>query len=556
MRVAIRIQVWLLIREIQLCLPTVHVVSDNQVPETFMPILRYARRCLSEELPLHHVGTLAICVELPNSMIRYTDVFVSYDGRTMALAMGNLNPSELPFTVTFESQLLTGERLVTVDGVAHLLPMTVEAMVVVDVMADDFRQQFVTHLERIDERVEPACIDYREFSLYALTEFIRNNAIDEFELMLRRGKIYERSRGQFHFSTKGLQELQQSVLRGEAKLHEVRAARVANIDPQIEGSREYSAEADAAGYTYLQERNLAIATRRSQLTKWGLLFASAVVFFLAFGFWFGWAISGLLLLVVLVHEFGHAIPMALFGYRNRQILFIPFFGAAAFGEKHDAPAWQQLIVLFMGPLPGIIIPLLVMGAMLFQQSDEGLMFDTHGLVSQIALLALVLNYLNLLPLGFLDGGKIVQILFLSRFVRARFVFQLCSALTFLALALWLQEAIIGIVALFSFLPLPAQWRFGTLVKCLQSRLIDQSISNNSEDLRKRNEVFRMLREPPFDRVLPAQRMETAKQLIEYVEARSVGWPTLIGGMVVYLMSLILPIVFLIVIMVIGDAWLI
>ncbi|NIQ53384.1 MAG: hypothetical protein GWN71_08090, partial [Gammaproteobacteria bacterium] len=54
-----------------------------------------------------------------------------------------------------------------------------------------------------------------------------------------------------------------------------------------------------------------------------LFLLSAVAFSAAVGFFFGWRFVPLLLVVILVHELGHLTGMALFGYRDRRILFIP-----------------------------------------------------------------------------------------------------------------------------------------------------------------------------------------------------------------------------------------
>src|SRR5690349_6394687 len=59
--------------------------------------------------------------------------------------------------------------------------------------------------------------------------------------------------------------------------------------------------------------------------------------------------------VLFLHEGGHIVGMRLFGFRDLDMLFVPFVGALASGTKNNAPEWQHAIVLHLGPLPGLIV---------------------------------------------------------------------------------------------------------------------------------------------------------------------------------------------------------
>lgn len=136
-----------------------------------------------------------------------------------------------------------------------------------------------------------------------------------------------------------------------------------------------------------------------------------------------------LMIVLLVHEAGHALTMRAFGYRDLKMFFIPFFGAAASGVKHDASAWQRALVALMGPLPGLVFALI---GILFAPFDG-------DLFSTIVVLALYLNAFNLLPFGGLDGGRYLDITVFARWPVAR---QIVGHLGGLALAWigWQLEA--------------------------------------------------------------------------------------------------------------------
>jgi Zn-dependent protease len=111
---------------------------------------------------------------------------------------------------------------------------------------------------------------------------------------------------------------------------------------------------------------------------------------------------GIVVVVLLLHETGHFLGMRLFGYRNLRMFFIPFFGAAASGKKHAAPAWQQAIVLLLGPLPGIVLAAILTAAMGLGLNDS---------LGNGVLLLVIINAFNLLPLVPLDGGRLLDVLF-------------------------------------------------------------------------------------------------------------------------------------------------
>jgi membrane-associated protease RseP (regulator of RpoE activity) len=98
----------------------------------------------------------------------------------------------------------------------------------------------------------------------------------------------------------------------------------------------------------------------------------------------------LLISIIFIHEAGHFLGMRWFGYRNTKIAFVPFFGGVATGVRPNAPAWQQAIILLLGPLPG------------------------DGLLVAAGYAFLLINALNLAPVVPLDGGQLLRVLFFAR----------------------------------------------------------------------------------------------------------------------------------------------
>jgi Zn-dependent protease len=139
---------------------------------------------------------------------------------------------------------------------------------------------------------------------------------------------------------------------------------------------------------------------------------------------------GTVLVVLLLHESGHFLGMRLFGYRNVRMFFIPFFGAAVSGSKHAAPAWQQGIVLLLGPLPGIALAAVLTATL-------GL--SAQQLLGDAALWLVVINGFNLLPLVPLDGGRLLDVLLCWGRPRLAVALQVLAAGGLGALA-WLERS--------------------------------------------------------------------------------------------------------------------
>lgn len=123
--------------------------------------------------------------------------------------------------------------------------------------------------------------------------------------------------------------------------------------------------------------------------------------------------------VVLFHELGHYVMMKLFGYSNVRMLFLPFMGAFVHGHKEEYIQSQSVLVVLAGPMPGII---------------AGVLFWIVGFEYQIqwmvetSLFLFVINIINLIPILPLDGGRLLNILFLERIEILQVIFTFASSL--------------------------------------------------------------------------------------------------------------------------------
>jgi len=143
----------------------------------------------------------------------------------------------------------------------------------------------------------------------------------------------------------------------------------------------------------------------------GTLLMISVVAFLAVTFRDSSATDlAVLVGVLLLHEAGHLIGMRAFGFTDLRMLFLPFLGAAVSGRKPGATAFEHAAVSLLGPLPGLLIAL----PLAFLAGPVDLKAGTMPLLAQVVVMLTVINWLNLLPILPLDGGRLFETLVFSR----------------------------------------------------------------------------------------------------------------------------------------------
>jgi Zn-dependent protease len=115
------------------------------------------------------------------------------------------------------------------------------------------------------------------------------------------------------------------------------------------------------------------------------------------GIWFAVGFA----LLIFVHECGHLLAAKHFGLKVGAPVFIPFLGALIALKEAPRNAWIESVVGIGGPLLGSA------GALVC----EGIYLATGNRMFQaLANTGFLLNLFNLMPVGFLDGGRIVTAL--------------------------------------------------------------------------------------------------------------------------------------------------
>jgi Zn-dependent protease len=134
--------------------------------------------------------------------------------------------------------------------------------------------------------------------------------------------------------------------------------------------------------------------------KWGFLFVKFFGFFISVGaytLWFGsWTFALGFVLLILVHELGHAFEARRQGLHVSLPTFIPFIGAYVRIRHAGLTPWRNARIALAGPIAG---GLASAGVWAYGAAHGSQMLET------LANLGFLLNAFNMLPIGFLDGGQ-------------------------------------------------------------------------------------------------------------------------------------------------------
>lgn len=171
---------------------------------------------------------------------------------------------------------------------------------------------------------------------------------------------------------------------------------------------------------------------KSSINIW-LRSASSLALYLILGYYIFHSFEMLLLItaIVVFHELGHFFAMKSFRYKDLGIFFIPLLGAYVSGSKREISQKESAVILLAGPLPGIIIGIILY---LFYQTNSDLTIAGISFYT-ISILLILLNLINLIPVYPLDGGQLLNRVFLDEesWVSKVFVFLSAAFLCWVAL---------------------------------------------------------------------------------------------------------------------------
>jgi Zn-dependent protease len=272
---------------------------------------------------------------------------------------------------------------------------------------------------------------------------------------------------------------------------------------------------------------------------WGnailIFLVSMIVFVTAGSQQWSWKYALMLVPILFVHELGHYAAMRAFDYRNLRMFFLPFFGAAVAGRHYNVPGWKKVVVSIMGPAPGIVLGAVIGGI--------GLVLHQSGLI-QIALVMLILNGINLLPVLPLDGGWIFHALFFSRHPLLDAAFRVLAVIALAVGGMYSRDKILMYIGIPMALGIPTAYRIARITADLRKRGVAPGSPDNQTIPTETaqtiiSELKRTLSKGHTNKMLAQQTL----QIFETLNARPPGWLATSGLLCAYVTCLGMAAVF-------------
>ena len=277
--------------------------------------------------------------------------------------------------------------------------------------------------------------------------------------------------------------------------------------------------------THLRGEDLVIAavrkleTKQTQILTKILLLGVSIAVFLAVGraLW-DWSFVLMVIPILFIHELGHLFAMKFFGYKNVNMFFIPFFGAAVTGRHYNVAGWKKALVSLAGPVPSIFLAIVI---------------EIIGYVTEIewmsnaALLMLILNLFNLLPFLPLDGGWVAHITLFSRSKYLDIGFRIAAILAMFFITTLAGDKIMMYLGIAMLVSLPAVWK--TLK--VQEKLSSEPLPIPTDDLIPEaaiRQISKACQAANLPMANTSQLAATTIRVYEAVNTRPTSWPATIG----------------------------
>lgn len=272
---------------------------------------------------------------------------------------------------------------------------------------------------------------------------------------------------------------------------------------------------------------------------WGgaiiLLVVSMALFLAAGAAQWSWEFALLLIPILLFHELGHYLAMKAFKYRNLRMFFIPFFGAAVSGQHYNVPGWKKVVVSLMGPLPGILLAIVLgVAGMLTQQP----------FLLKVALVTVILNGFNLIPVLPLDGGWVMHALLFSRHYMLDVAFRFVAAITLMVASLLIHDLILRFIGIALLLGLWPAYRMARIASELRKRELPPALPVDQQIPTQTAQVIIGEVKTAFPKGVNNRTIaQYTLQIFETLNARPPSWAATIGLLAVYGGSGVLAVLF-------------
>jgi len=408
----------------------------------------------------------------------------------------------------------------------NLLPL--ESVSYFDHYHGSFENSFESHLQ--DRVMEGEVIRHEVLSKEGVSDYMRFQVDESLKVMIEEGIMTSNSDGlKFSLSFAYLKYIHR-IVKGHKFASKVLASKLSDVRSQenrVENVFSFKNSEEIALSQQLEQKPKE-ADAKSKIKTFIISGVAFVLFFGLIGI--PWTVLPMIVIVLLIHELGHFYAMKFFGYKDTSIFFIPFFGAAAKGEKEEVTPFEEYVVFLAGPLPGMLISIAIGVSMYFAPE-----LRSNELLREFTLMLFALNYLNLLPIFPLDGGKIVQTLLFTRYPKAQFYFYLLSLFVIIIATLMLQSIILALFSVVLFFAINHNYYIATLIEKVLEQKSEQEIKERTIEILVHNKQYQKI---PF-----ARKGAMLKQALKILNTKKPKFLLTLFGIGFYLLFLLPPLWF-------------
>ncbi|MGA1868812.1 MAG: hypothetical protein ACMUJM_09705 [bacterium] len=458
---------------------------------------------------------------------KFISVFVNHEKRSYATLSTSNQPEVInTCNVEFITYFPDGHQLSTVNGISHTIIGSLPRVTMQDPYTESLEKQWQTHTEALVTLTHHQQPVLRSTPLEFISSYTQS-INDYMDSLKAEGWIKETENNHYQLTIIAALRSAFKLLNGEKKLQILRKNKQTLLSKKGE-SLPLPVEVEVEGYNHMSH-----TSKGPGLGNAGKLFfllITLALFAISFGFSFSLTSLLIVIAVISLHELGHFFGMYIFKYKDLKVFFLPFLGAATIGSGKDAKPYQKVIVYILGPLPGILLGLLLL-------SYYGM---SNPLVNEITFMLLVINYLNLLPIMPLDGGQLFN-LFFSRVPLVQNIFQvLCGFVLMAASTLLQNDPILFILGIFLIIGSVFQVSNMRILSHLRKKIRDETLDTQESSLLP--EIFRLLRKKPYLQMTFAKKYQTVKYLLENSAITFPSIKLVITTACVYVFIFILPII--------------
>ena len=190
--------------------------------------------------------------------------------------------------------------------------------------------------------------------------------------------------------------------RGPQQLHEYTAGENADTASTPEGGakRKKRGLAKLGGLGAALAALLLKLQSLAFLLKFGLAGITALISVGVYAFFLGWPFAIGLVLLLFIHEMGHALVMKLKGIPMGGLIFVPMLGAAVTMRRMPQNARDEAEVGIAGPIAGTLA---ASACLLLAQMHT----SAQALWASLAYFGFFMNLFNLIPIVPFDGGRVL-----------------------------------------------------------------------------------------------------------------------------------------------------